>query len=402
MVRTVILGMISLWLVASIVQQPDEAFHAALQGLSVWWNIVFPGLLPFLVLAELMLAFGAIHALSALLDPIMRRMLGLPGAAAWAIALGWTAGNTAGAEAVALLRKRQAVSRSEGQWLLALSHMPSPMFMLVVIGAGFLHHPPLGAFIAITVWISAMLGGALMLLLPRPARSASSFMIDNRSESLFKRAGRAMMAGRREDGRSFGKVLGDAVTSGVQKLMTIGGLMIVCSLLVRLLQLSLPDHLSFLAFSGLYESHLGAYSASLLSLPLGTPLALAAIAAVLSWGGWSSLLQANSVIAGTDLRFIPFVLARALHAVIAFGMAMLLWKPFQAWLYTNGSSADTYAFHQNLASGSALYAQSPIRLAELPSLWQLLPYSVALLGAITFILVVLSCCVWLFDRRQAA
>ncbi len=98
---------------------------------------MFPGLLPFLVLSELMLAFGAVHALSSLLDPVMRRGAGMPGTAAWPVALGWTAGYTAGAEATASLRKQQAVSRREGQWLLAVSYMPNPMFMFIVIGAGF-------------------------------------------------------------------------------------------------------------------------------------------------------------------------------------------------------------------------------------------------------------------------
>ncbi|GIQ64729.1 hypothetical protein PACILC2_32970 [Paenibacillus cisolokensis] len=130
--------------VASIVRQPDEAFQASLQGLSIWWNLVFPGLLPFLVLAELMAAYGVVQALGVLLEPAMRRLFRLPGEAGFAVAAGWTMGSPAGAEATAALRRRAALSRDEGERLLALSHMPNPVFMLVVVGAGFLRRPELG------------------------------------------------------------------------------------------------------------------------------------------------------------------------------------------------------------------------------------------------------------------
>ncbi|MGG4035834.1 nucleoside recognition domain-containing protein, partial [Paenibacillus cisolokensis] len=156
MVRTILLACTSLFFVASIVRQPDEAFQASLQGLSIWWNLVFPGLLPFLVLAELMAAYGVVQALGVLLEPAMRRLFRLPGEAGFAVAAGWTMGSPAGAEATAALRRRAALSRDEGERLLALSHMPNPVFMLVVVGAGFLRRPELGLAAAAAVWGTAL------------------------------------------------------------------------------------------------------------------------------------------------------------------------------------------------------------------------------------------------------
>ncbi|MBJ6363333.1 nucleoside recognition domain-containing protein [Paenibacillus sp. GCM10012307] len=400
MLRTIILGVISLWLVTSIVRQPDGAFQAALQGLSVWWNIVFPGLLPFLVLSELMLAFGVVHALSSLLDPVMRRGAGMPGIAAWPVVLGWTAGYTAGAEATASLRKQQAISRREGQWLLAVSYMPNPMFMFIVIGAGFFHHPYLGAFIALAVWLSGIVNGVLLRLMPfgSAAQDDRSNKAEPKSRSTLQKAGIALMQGHREDGRSFGKVLGDSVSAGIQKLMLVGGFIIFSALLARLIAASLPDSLSILAFTGIYESHLGAYSASLLQSELGLATCIALISAVLCWGGLSGLLQVRSVISESDLKFLPFLLAKLLHALLAFGLTLLLWEPFHNWLQHSASGFHEEAFSTPFDNGLTLLP-FPISVHDLPSLWQHIPTVIGILGASMMVLVIISYFVWIFGKR---
>ncbi len=407
MARTIAMGIIALWLVASIVTQPEEAFQAALQGVSMWWNIVFPGLLPFLVLSELMLAFGLIHGLSALLGPVMRKTAELPGAAAWPLVLGWTAGYTAGAEACARLHARQELTRSQSQWLLAVSSMPNPMFMLIVIGAGFLHQPAAGLMLACAVWLSALLCGAV-LRLGLPARSfgtggaASSAhwaqAAHSAQQSLLHQAGRAMLQARREDGRSFGSVLGDAISLSIQKLLQIGGFIIFGALVVRLLALSLPGELSLLAFPGLYESHLGAYSASLLHDELGPALCVAVVAAILAWGGWSGLLQIRSALQGTDLRFAPFIAARLLHAALAFGTALLLWKPFHYIGQQMKSDEYEHAFWSPAGVPAAL--PLPIGARELPSLWTHVPVTLCLLAGALVVLAAASATLrWLGNRK---
>ncbi|WP_020615334.1 nucleoside recognition domain-containing protein [Paenibacillus daejeonensis] len=393
MLRTILYAISSLALVAIVVRMPETALQAALQGIALWWGIVFPGLLPFFVLAELLRAFGVLHALSVLLDAPMRRLLGWPGGAAWAIAIGWTAGYSAGAEATAALRMEQRISRRQGQWLLAFSHMPSPMLILIVIGAGFLHQPSLGILIALAVWLSALLGLVLLRLVRRPAPEPEDRTHTHPPTGLLRAAVIAMLEGHRSDGRSLGQVLGEAVTGSIQKLMTIGGLIIMGSLASRLLQLALPPALSPLAFSGLFDSHLGTYALSEAMTSYSTPLILGAIAATLCWGGWSSLLQARSACAGTDLRFGPFLLARIGHALLAFGVILALWEPYNRWLSPavwSPSGADAW--------------QPPLelRLGDLPSLWSYVPGAMVGWGVLWSFLLLGSFLYWVTQRRSPA
>lgn len=349
MIRTIALAILSTLLVGAIIVQPDASFQASLQGLTVWWNIVFPGLLPFLVLFEIMLAFGLAHAMGALLSPFMRRLFDLPGEAALPVVVGWLGGFPAGAEAVATLRKRELISRTQGQRLLAFAHMPNPLFMLVIVGAGFLHKPLTGILITGAVWLSAVwllflaslfrsTSGVTSRQDPRnsnhnvPDRQAQND--ETASNNIVRKAVTAMVKGRESDGRSLGKVLGDSVTASVQRLMMIGGFMIIASMIAKLAEpLFAPVVKLGLTFAGpaLFEGHLGAYAAAVWELP-GVDMAMvcAVIAAVLCWGGLSGIMQTGYSVSGTDLKLLPFVLHRLNHALHAFLLTLLLWHPVGA------------------------------------------------------------------------
>ncbi|RJE86705.1 hypothetical protein D3P07_16065 [Paenibacillus sp. 1011MAR3C5] len=334
MPKTIVLAVLSILLVGSIIVRPDASFQASLQGLTVWWNIVFPGLLPFLVLYEIMLAFGLAHAIGTMLQPLMQRALGLPGEAALALVFGWAGGYPAGSEAVASLRKRELLNRAQGQRLLSFAHMPNPLFMLVVIGAGFLHKPIAGMMIAAAVWVSA-LWLLLMTSIFRQRKQAPAAQDQVRSSGWLSTFAHGLQSGREQDGRSFGKVLGDAVSGSVQKLMVVGGFMIFAAVLAKLVEpLLAPLQKQGFSFIGaaFFESHLGSYAAAIWNAPGGSAaFGCAVIAAILAWSGLAGILQTGYAIAGTDLRLLPFVIHRLNHALHAFLLTLLLWRPL-SWL----------------------------------------------------------------------
>ncbi|RAP76303.1 nucleoside recognition domain-containing protein [Paenibacillus montanisoli] len=374
MTRTIILACLSILLVASIITRPDEAFQASLQGLTVWWNIVFPGLLPFLALIELMIAFGAVHAIGALLQPLMSRLFRLPGEAGLVMALGWTGGFPCGAEATASLRKSGHITPREGQRLLALSHVPSPLFMLLVIGSGFLHRPAIGAAIAAAVWSSALLASLLHARFVKTNASKPGNQPQQETKgSLLKQAAAAMLAARNRDGRTFGKALGDAVTLSVYKLMAVGGFMMFGAVLVRLAEPYMPEILPAFLLSGLLESHIGTYAAASATFAGGLPWNAAAIAAILSWGGASALLQAGSAISGTGISLSRLAVARLVQGALAFVLTLAAWKPLTA-LFSRVLPAAAPALEQTDKTGAATSAI--VRAGDLHTLW---PYTPVLL-----------------------
>ncbi|KIL38086.1 hypothetical protein SD70_28665 [Gordoniibacillus kamchatkensis] len=388
---TALLALVAALLVVSIIAYPDQAFAASLHGLTVWWKYVFPALLPFLILSEMLLGFGFVHALGALLEPLMRGMLRIPGVGGWALAMGGTIGQPAAARATALLHKQGLLSRGEAERLLAVSHLCSPVFIVTVVGTGFLHSGRLGLALAAIHAAAAFAVGLTLRLWPMRSASAETPALVPVAQTdsaaltppaahvpapggaLLRRAYDALREAHAKDGRPFGKLLGDSVSASVQTLMMIGGYMIIFSVTVQIIDITqairlLQEAAAYAlqtdsirdavrsAVSGLLEVHIGSYAASQQSGFAGAPLA-AFVAALLGWGGLSSHAQVQSLTYEAKLRYGPFLAARLLHAAYSYVFTFAAWGPLSVWLGAEPSFADEGYAAQRSAAALAAYPQ---------------------------------------------
>lgn len=329
---TILLGSAALLLVLAVVSSPEPAFQASLQALKLWWNIVFPALLPFLVLTEIMMAYGWAHGAGSMLDPVMRKCFRLPGAGGWVLMTGMIAGFPAGAKAAASLVKQGGLSPQDALKIAALSHFCNPMTILIVIGTGLLRQPAAGYVLLTVHWGAGLLAawtlaaaGARRNRRKAPGNSSKPGGKPRRSQaSVLSRAAAAAAEARRQDGRSFGRLLGDSVTSSVQTLMLTGGFIMIFAVAVNVL-----SHISWIPpfiTAGLLEMHIGAQAAST-AYTAGSGLQLALISALLAWSGFSAHLQTLSALGLHGRRWGTFTAQRLLHTAYAFGLTLLLWKP---------------------------------------------------------------------------
>lgn len=340
---TLLLGLLTAAFVLCIVVYPDQVFQSSLRGLKIWWDFVFPALLPFMIVSELMIGFGVVHGLGMLFEPLMRTAFRIPGAGGWALALGITAGYPLGAGVTAQLRRQGQLRREEAERLAAVSHIASPMLMIAVVGVGFLHSAEAGFIIALIHYASAFAVGLMMRRhsapdtpTGKPLVPAQATAPDKMKTWLVLRAVRHMKDAYSEDGRTFGKLLGDAVGSSIQTLLILGGFIMIFNVLLRVVLLQIPPGSSSgllrQVLAGLLEPHLGAYANSLQSnFPLKWQAAL--IGAILAWSGLSVHAQVRSLIDGTDIRYAPFFVSRLLHGALAFTATIYAWEPLSRWLY---------------------------------------------------------------------
>src|SRR5690606_9396100 len=84
----------------------------------------------------------------------------------------------------------------------------------------------------------------------------------------------------------------------------------------------LPAPITGAFINGLFEVTLGAKAAGEAGAPLLHTAAAAAF--VLSWAGLSVHAQIASIIGVTDIRYQPFLIARALHGFISFALVYVL------------------------------------------------------------------------------
>lgn len=351
-----LLGGTALILAALLVAYPQASWEASVRGLAIWWDVLFPSLFPFFVLSEILLGFGIVHFLGKLLDPLMKPLFRIPGNGGFVLAMGFAAGYPVSAKLTTKLREQGLISRIEGERLVAFTTTSDPIFLIGAVSIGFFGNPQLAGALAAVHYGSALMLGLLMRFYgtreesvhqitagtpaaTAPASAASRFSL--------RLAVRAMHEARIQDGRSLGELLRHAVVSSLQLMTIVGGLVVFFSVVLEVLTasqvmnalyealrmllplLSLPDGLAEPLVGGLFEVTLGAKaSASPPEIPLYFKAASAAF--ILSWSGLSVHAQVASILNGADLRYLPFLAARAVHGIMSAALLLIFWKPLMA------------------------------------------------------------------------
>src|SRR5690625_7840219 len=83
----------------------------------MWWEVVFPSLLPFFITAELLIGFGIVQYIGALFEPIMRPLFNVPGVGSFAWIMGMASGYPSGAKISVRLRDRKSVVQGKAAQL---------------------------------------------------------------------------------------------------------------------------------------------------------------------------------------------------------------------------------------------------------------------------------------------
>lgn len=325
----------------SLISFPQESFEASIRGLNMWWKIVFPSLLPFFIVSEMLIGFGVVKFLGILLEPLMRPLFKVPGVGGFVWAMGMASGYPAGAKLTARLRQEGHLTQIEAERLVSFTNSSNPLFIFGAVSVGFFHNPQLGGIFALSHYLGNILVGIIMRFYGRDHVEYRSIQ---KHKHLLRSAFSALHQTRIKDNRPIGKLLGDAVTSSIQTLLMIGGFIILFSVVNKLLLqlhitnllasvvekllalLSFPESLSIPFISGLFEITLGSRLTS--EVQEATILQQIMITGfILGFSGFSVQAQVASILAQTDIRFQPFFIARILHGVFSGIFALLLWKP---------------------------------------------------------------------------
>lgn len=320
---------------AAVIIYPEESFKSALDGLTTWFNIVFPSLLPFLIGSELLVSLGVVSFIGALLEGIMRPVFKVPGCGSFPFVMSITSGYPIGSKIVAQLYTNKMCSKVEAQRLLSFCSTSGPLFMIGAVGIGMLGLKNSGLVIAASHYLGALTVGFLFRFYGRSRKDKSSTnpvglkaAIYNLKESFNK------------EKRPLGLLLSDAVKNSVNTLLNIGGFIVLFSVVIRLMNkvniISLISQVMQFVLGPLNIDKLlsGPISSGLIEMTIGSKLIASiqspmyerviAISGIIAWSGLSIHAQVASMIGGTDLKMITYIVSKALHSVISSVYAFLI------------------------------------------------------------------------------
>ncbi|OEH93953.1 sporulation integral membrane protein YlbJ [Bacillus solimangrovi] len=348
--KTVALSLLLLLFAVSLISYPQDALQASIRGLNMWWDVVFPSLLPFFVVSELLIGYGVVHFIGVLLEPIMRPVFRVPGSGGFVWAMGMASGFPSGAKLTARLWQENEITTVEAERLASFTNSSNPLFIFGAVAVGFFHDPKLGILLAVSHYLGNICVGLIMRFHGKDHIKPITIH-PNKKQFILKEAFLRMHNTRINESRPLGKMLGDAVTSSVQTLLMIGGFIILFSVFNKVLHVagitemianffstvllffSLSNLLAIPLISGLFEITLGSQmtsqteTVSLLEQAIITSF-------ILGFSGFSVQAQVASILAETKIRFRPFFLARILQGFFSALITALLYQSLYVQLHT--------------------------------------------------------------------
>ncbi|WFT76627.1 sporulation integral membrane protein YlbJ [Halobacillus naozhouensis] len=359
---TVAFTVLAIFFTIALIMYPDTVLSASLRGMDLWATKVFPSLLPFFIIAELLFGFGVVHGVGALCERFMRPLFNVPGAGGFVWVMGMVSGYPAGAKWTRDLRENGQVTKVEAERLVAFTNASSPLFLFGVVAGAFFGNTGLGLMIA-----AAHYGGNFLVGLGmRFYRYGEDKPTGHSHKKSVKEALHILHHTRINDGRPLGQLLGDAVMRSIKTLILVGGFIMLFSVVTDLLKQTGVIHLSSLLLTlfgipevfqlpltaGLFEITTGV--AALTDTNTSLLAQLVFVSFILGFHGLSIQAQIASILADTDIRFAPYAWARLAHGTIAAVLMVIFYQYFDVpedsvnvWTGTHDSLNHWMAFFEH-------------------------------------------------------
>lgn len=340
---SVLLALLVVILAVTMILFPEPSFKAAERGLTVWWDIVLPALLPFFIAAELLMGMGVVHFIGVLMEPLMRPLFNVPGTGAFVLAMGIASGYPLGAALSARLKDDKLATKTEAERLMCFCNTSDPLFMTGAVAVGMFERADLAGVIIAAHYLSGLTVGIGMRFWQRGKdESRVETPRQDRPDPPLRRAFRAMRKAQQEANRSLGELLGEAVKRSIDTLLLVLGFMVLFSVIFEILTLAgatnyishlisrvvpeslLPKSLHQSVVSGLFEITIASSLAGQADAPLITRVAVCS--GIIAWSGLSVHAQVAAVIQPSGLSIWPYSASRLCQAMLAATYTVLLMK----------------------------------------------------------------------------
>lgn len=321
---------IMLCILIGILKYPKLALNSASKGLSTWFNIVIPSLLPFFIVSEVLIGMGFVNFVGKLLEPIMKLVFNVPGVGAFSFSMSLISGYPIGAKIVSNLRQKKIISKVEAERMLCFSSTSGPLFMLGAVSVGMLNNPSLAPLIIYPHYLGAITLGFIFRFYKKGNKN---ILIQN--ETFLP------ILTKDKKNYSIGLILSNSIKNSMNTIILIGGFMIFYSVLTELLFISsffnsainlinniIPTKINieilkgFIA--GMLELTTGCKHISTIKMDLIYKILI--INFLIGWSGFSIHSQALSFINNTDINSFLYIFAKFLHGIFASFYSLILYR----------------------------------------------------------------------------
>lgn len=284
---------------------PAEAVEAAKSGLLLWFNVIIPNLLPFIILSNLIIKLNAASYITFIVYPFLKPLLGISKDGCYAVITGFFCGYPMGAKITSDLVSHQKVSKREGEYLLSFCNNVSPVFIINYIVNESFHSKELLIPVFLILYLSPVLCAAILNPFYRKDL--------NQKQPDWKETPDELI--------DF-KIVDASIMDGFETITKLGGYIIIFALISRMLMhIPVNNEAVKCIIISLTEITNGISISASTAIDFGTKFVL--ILSCVSFGGLSCAAQTQSMIKNSSLSLPKYILSKLLNMLITSVLAII-------------------------------------------------------------------------------
>lgn len=311
----ILLSICTIVLLIILLLFPKSSLTGAENGILLWFNVIVPTLLPFIIASNLIINLRLTTVFSKLFYPLLHKIFGVSRQGSYVSVIGLLTGLPVGAKACGDLVKDNLITKSEGQYLLTFCNNASPMFIISFISLTTLNLPSQKYIFLGLIYLSGFLTSFLYRGLHKMQNRPIS-LYTNRSED-HKLNAMECNTGSLSNRKVRFSMVDQAIMSAFDVITKVGGYIVLFSIFSNvLLSLAPANSPLSLATVGFIEITNGINTIGFSSLELKFKIAL--LLSLTAFGGLSSVAQTKSVIDESGLSIRTYFVYKLCNAAIAF------------------------------------------------------------------------------------
>ena len=211
-------------LIIYIILNPKSCISFTISGAKLFFYSVFPSLFPFLVIVNLIFAFGGIEIYSKILGKILCTPLRLPKECSVVILASLFCGYPLGSRYACELYERKVINKVTLERLLNIATNGSPLFIIGTVGTAMLNSTFLGYILLISNALSCIIIGLIL-----PTKKTVNYNLSGNS---------SVAATQIKENPNFGVALKNALEDATKTCLSIGSFVVIFSVIISIIKSS--------------------------------------------------------------------------------------------------------------------------------------------------------------------
>lgn len=300
--RTFLIHLSCLGFFITLLLFPSAAQVGTKNGLLLWYTILLPSLLPFVICSNLLVASNAFSLLVKIIGFPIKCLFGLSTQGVYPVIIGFLCGYPMGAKAITDLYTDGHIEKNEANYLLTFCNNPSPAFVIGVLITQIIQDTNLLGITLSAIYLSPCIVSLFTRHIYKFNTISTSPKLSNLKMNI--------------------KTLDSSIVNGIHLMVKIGGYIVFFSILVSLLQVLPAEQYTYIKNIVPYLEctnglELLRYNDNFLNMYLS-------LLSVVSFGGVCAIAQTQCLLQDTDLRIIPYVITKIITAILTVIIAYLL------------------------------------------------------------------------------